>query len=251
MSRAAWLAEKRAESITLGDLPLPEIVPSRRDFTQFIATQRQGLALIARLQRANPDTGATWPDLDMAAFARACDDAETAALAVRTATMYGGRLADLDTVVAAASAPVLRDDLCLDRQQIYAARLHGADAVLLPAAELDTDALRELAAVAGSVHMAAVVEVGTRAHLDSALALPTACIGINSMGGDGRADLVRVRALAGQIPRHRTALLLAEVAALDDLIALAGVIDAAVVGDVLLTAADPGAAVAGFLARLG
>ena len=48
-----------------------------------------------------------------------------------------------------------------------------------------------------------------------------------------------MRALAAQVPHHRTVLLLAEVAALDDLMALAGVIDAAVVGDALLDAADP------------
>jgi indole-3-glycerol phosphate synthase len=251
MSRTAWLAEKRAEIAALGDLPLPEIVPSRRDFTQFIAMQRQGLALIARLQRANPDTGATWPDLDVVAFARACDDADAGALAVRTAALYGTSLADLDTVAAAVTAPILRDDLCLDRQQVYAARLHGADAVLLPAAELDAAALRELTAVASSMHMATVIEVDAEADLAGALALPTACIGFACMGGDGHADLARVRALAAQVPHHRTALLLAEVAALDDLLPLAGVIDAAVIGDALLSAPDPGAAVTAFLARVG
>jgi indole-3-glycerol phosphate synthase len=165
MSRADWLAEKRAEIATLADLPLTNIVPSRRDFTQFVATQKQGIALVPRLQRRNPASRRTWPDLQVAEFARACDDAEAGALAVRTAALFGGALADLDAVAAAVSAPVLRDDLCLHRQQIYQSRLHGADAVVLPAADLDAALLRELVAVTSSMHMASVIEIADEAAL--------------------------------------------------------------------------------------
>lgn len=248
MFRQRWLAEKQAELADLAALSLTEIVPSRRDFTQFVATQKQSIALVARVQRANPATGGAWPGLDVAAFARACDDAEAGALAVRTAAVFGANIADLDTVVAAVSAPVLHDDLCLHQPHVYQARLHGADAVVLPADALDGAAVRELAAVATSLHMASVVEVGGDAALAAALALPTACLGLSCAGAGGRADVQRVRALAAGVPRHRTVLLLDEVAALDDLLALAGVIDAAVVGDALLDAVDPAAALAAFLA---
>ena len=251
MSRSAWLAEKRSEVAALRDLPLNDIVPSRRDFTQFVATQKQGIALVPRLQRVNPDTGGAWPGLDVASFARACDDAEAAALAVRTAAVFGASLADLDSVAAAATAPLLRDDLCVDRRQVYQARLHGADAVLLPAADLDPAALRDLAAVASSTHMASVVEVADAAQLAAALDLPTACIGLAGPGPDGRADAARVAGLAARVPRQRIVLLLEEVAALDDLLPLAGIIDAAVVGDALLGASDPAAAIAAFIARVG
>ena len=53
------------------------------------------------------------------------------------------------------------------------------------------------------------------------------------------------------MPQRRTVLLLSEVAALDDLLELGGMIDAAVVGDALLAAADPAAAIGAFLARAG
>jgi indole-3-glycerol phosphate synthase len=251
MARARWLAEKEAEVATLGDLALPEIVPSRRDFTQFVATQKQGLALVPRLQRVNPDTGAAWPALDVVRFAERCDAADTAAIAVRTAAVFGMGVADLDAVRAAVSAPLLRDDLCLDRRQIYQARLRGADAVVLPAVELGASALRELAAVAASMHMASVVEVANDAALAAALDLATACIGLSAAGPDGYADRPAIRALAAQVPRRRTVLLLSEVAALDDLLEFNGAIDAAVVGDALLAAADPDAAIDEFLARAG
>jgi indole-3-glycerol phosphate synthase len=249
-SRSFWLAEKRAEIATLADLPLTNIVPSRRDFTQFVATQKQGIALVPRVQRRNPDTGGAWPALDVAAFARRCDDAEAGALAVRTAAVYGTALADLGVVAAAVTAPVLRDDLCLHRQQIYQARLHGADAVVL-AEEVPAAELRELAGVASSMHMATVIEVAGPAALAAGLELATACIGLTCAGRDGRADLERARALAARIPRHRTVLLLAEPPSFDALWGLAGIIDAAVVGDLLLDADDHAAAMAAFLARAG
>jgi len=251
MSRTDWLSEKQAEVAALADLPLTELAPSRRDFTQFVATQKQGIALVPRVQRADPATGGAWPGLDVAAFARACDDADTAAIAVRTAAVFGTSLADLDAVAAAVTAPVLRDDLCLDRQQLYQARLHGADAVLLPGGVLDRAALRELAALAGSLHMASVVEVDEPDDLAAALELPSACIGLACADRAGRAETARMRALAAQVPRHRTVLVLAELSALDDLLALAGLIDAAVVGDLLLDAADLQGVIGDFVARLG
>ena len=247
--RARWLGEKRAELSQLGDLALTELVPSRRDFIQFVATQKQGIALIPRLQRLNPWSGAAWPALDLVAFARACDDAEAGAIAVRTAALFGMAPADLDTVVAAVTAPVLRDDLCVDRLHVYQSRLGGADAVLLPASELSPTQLGELSAIAGSMHMASIIEVRDDAAVGAALAVASACIGVASAAADGRADMARSRTLAERVPAHRTVVLLAEPAALDDLLPLRGLIDAAVVGDALLDAADPAAALRAFLER--
>lgn len=247
--RARWLAEKRAELSQLGDLALTELVPSRRDFIQFVATQKQGIALIPRLQRLNPWSGGAWPALDLVAFARACDDAEAGAIAVRTAAVFDMTAGDLDAVVAAVTAPVLRDDLCLDRLHVYQSRLRGADAVVLPAGELSPIMLRDLSAIAGSMHMVAVIEARDAAAVDAALAVAGACIGVASAAADGRADMARSRALAERVPRHRTVVLLAEPAALDDLLPLRGRIDAAVVGDALLGAPDPAAALCAFLER--
>jgi indole-3-glycerol phosphate synthase len=247
-ARAAWLDQARAALAALDGLSLTEIVPSRRDFTQFVATQKQGIALVPRLQRCDPETGRAWPGRDLIELARACDDADVAGLAVRTAALHGGAIADLDAVAAAATAPLLRDDLCVDRHQIYEARLHGADAVLLPADVLDAAALAALAGVAASMHMASVIDVGDDGELGDALAVPTACLGLRATTADGWADLARIGALAARIPRQRTVLLLSEVARLDDLRRLDGQIDAALVGAALLDLDDPAAAIAAFAA---
>lgn len=240
--------ESRAATPPAGTVRLPEIVPSRRDFLQFVTTQKQGLALIPRLQRRNPETGGAWPDLDLVAFAQICDDADVAALAVRTHSPYGMDIADLARVAEAVTAPVLRDDLCLTVEQIYEARAYGADAILVPGSE---PALETLAALAASMHMAVVVEIGAAAELTRALALPTACIGLETATSDGQLDINAVLALVAAIPRRRTVLTLTDVGDLAALRQLDGCVDAAVVGDALLGAADPAAAIARVLGGTG
>jgi indole-3-glycerol phosphate synthase len=239
MDRSRLIAEKNAEIDVLTGLNLTEVTPSRRDFAMFVATQKNGITLVPRLKRADPDTGKTWPGLDVVALARTLDDTEVGALAVATAGYYGASIGDLLSVTENVTAPILRDDLCLHRLQVFQARLHGADAVVVPV-QYTRGPMAELVQVANSTHMAAVIEVTEMNDVDAALAFPTACIGIHAQA-NGRADLERVRAIAQRIPHRRTVLLLTEVSTLDELDSLNGVVDAAVVGEPILDAADPSA----------
>ena len=247
MRRAQWLAEKEEEIGALQQLSVNEVVPSRRDFTMFVATQKRDIGVVPRLKRCDPDTGAAWPNVDFAALAALYDEAETAAVAVGTARLHGGSIEDLRLVAEATTAPVLRDDLCLHADQVYHARLYGADAVVLPASHLDLEQLRTLAAVANSVHMAAVIEVQSEDDLIRALGLAPACVGVNCMGRDGFTDLSAARSIGAKIPPQRTVLLLSEVPELESLSALEGLIDAAVVGKPLLDAGDPAMLIEAFV----
>lgn len=234
-------AEKNAEIELLAGLSLTEVTPSRRDFAMFVATQKRGVALVPRLERADPDTGRTWPGCDLRALAQAYDEADAAAVAVATAGLYGGSITDLLAVAEAVTAPVLRDDWCLHPRQVYQARLHGADAIVVPLAQLDAERTAELLRIAGALHMAVVLEVASASELPLAIASAPACIGLRCAGADGTADMERLRALTAPIPRQRTVLLLSEVATLDALRGADGLIDAAVVGDALLDSDDPAA----------
>lgn len=245
--RQQLLAEKRSEVARLAGLDVNQITPSRRDFTQFVSTQKTGIALVARLKRADPYTGASWRAVDLTALARRCDDTEVGAIAVATAEMFGCRIDDLRAVAAAVTAPILHDDLCLHASQVYQARLFGADAVVLPAAHVAAD-LPSLIGVASSLHMASVLEVGSDSDLVLVADHRLACVGIQCPAADGFADLARALALAERIPSERSVLLLSEVREIESLRALDGLIDAAVVGNALLDADDPASVIEAFLA---
>lgn len=247
MSRGELLEEKRREILALEGLSITEVQPSRRDFTLFVATQKTGIALIPRLKRVDPETRGAWPDLDLPALARAYDDTEAAAIAVGTAEWNGGSLDDLERISRAVTAAVLRDDLCLHARQLYDSRLHGADAVIFPIAPLGETELRELVAVARSLHMAPIVEVESEKDLPIAAAVAPALVGLRTNDGSGFADLGLARALAARIARQRTVLLLSEVRDLESLRELKGSIDAAVVGDALLGRGDPAGLLAAFV----
>jgi indole-3-glycerol phosphate synthase len=248
MARPELLAEKTKEVRRLAGLSLTEVSPSRRDFTMFVATNKQGIALIPRLKRRDPYTAAAWPKVDVAGMARAYDETEAAALAVCTAEAYGGSIDDLRRVSEVVSASVLQDDLCLHANQVYHARLHGADAVVLPAGQVPFESLHELAAISSSLHMTPVIEVEDVPQVEVALRLAPAPIGLRFTARDGFVDLQATLEAARGIPAQRTVLLLSEAKNLESLFSLRGLIDSAVVGDVLLGAADPAAAIVQFLA---
>lgn len=250
MNRPRLIAEKNAEIDVLAGLNLTEVTPSRRDFAMFVATQKQGIALIPRLKRADPDTGKSWPGLDLVAVAQRLDDTEVGAIAVTTAGYYGASVGDLLAVAEAITAPVMRDDVCTHRLQVFQARLHGANAVTISFPDVPAPRRAELVETASSTHMASVIEVAAVDELDAALAFGTACIGIRC-GENAHADIQRVRVIAERIPRQRTAIVLSEIASIEDAASLKGLVDAVVVGDLLLDAPDVEAFVAEWQERCG
>ena len=149
---------------------------------------------------------------------------------------------DMAAIAAATTAPILRDALVVDPSQLYYARLHGADAALLPAAELDAATLHELVTIASSLHMASVIEVLTAADLDGALHLPHVLLGLDCRAANGRLDVVRTQQLARQVPRSRPVIVLPELGSAAECDALRGLCDAVMVGEALQTTGDVGAA---------
>ena len=229
MDRAGVLAASRDEARRWAGQRVSEVTPSRRDFALYVSTQRTTLAVVARLAPAARRSNAA----QLIADARAWDDAEVAALAV--ATGPGEYALDaVQAVAGATSAPILRDDLIVHPAQLYATRLHGADAAVLPAGDLDPALLHELVTVARSLHMAAIVEVLGNAGLETALQLPHVIIGIRCTDVQNRLDVIRARALAEQVPSQHSVLVLTEITAAAEAEALRGVCDAIVVGDAVL-----------------
>lgn len=86
----------------------------------------------------------------------------------------------LKAVRQAVGVPLLRKDFTIDPKQIYEARLIGADAILLIAAILTTEQMKQYLSLAGDLGLDALVEVHDREELERALELDTQLIGINN-----------------------------------------------------------------------
>jgi indole-3-glycerol phosphate synthase len=138
--------------------------------------------------------------------------------------------------------PVLRKDFMLDAYQVFEARALGADCILLIAAALDLERMRELESVAQELGMGVLVEVHDAAELACALALRTPLIGINNR--DLRSFETRLATtleLLPRIPAERIVITESGIRAPSDaLLMRANGVHAFLVGEAFMRAAEPG-----------
>ena len=136
---------------------------------------------MAEVKKASPSRGVLKADLDPVSLATTYARHGVDAISVLTdAKYFSGSLDDLRAVRAAVETPLLRKDFTLDEYQLWEARAAGADAILLIVAMLEPERLRDLAAAAKGLGLAALVECHTAAELDVALATGARVIGINN-----------------------------------------------------------------------
>jgi len=205
--------------------------------------------VIAEVKRASPSKGELAGIPDPAALAASYRDGGASAISVLTEERrFRGSLADLDAVRDAVEIPVLRKDFIVDPYQVVEARAHGADLVLLIVAALPDDELRSLHRHIVDLGMTPLVEVHDEAELERALDLGARLVGVNARNLKTLAvDPQTVVRLLPRIPAGVVAVAESGVASLDDVRRYAGAgADAVLVGEALVTGADPAARVAEF-----
>ena len=160
------------------------------------------IRILAELKRASPVAGVLARGFDPVARAPEYVAGGAAALSVLTDPHFQGSLADLDTVRAAVDCPVLEKDFVVDEYQLWEARAHGADAVLLIVAILDPARLTDLYQAAKGLGLSVLVEVHQEAELRRAAELGAGVIGVNNRDlTTFRTDLATTERLAPRVPR--------------------------------------------------
>lgn len=244
--RAAAAADRRAL-----DALIDQVVacPSPRGFEAALEVS-EDLAVIAEIKRRSPSKGDLHPDLDPTDVAAAYERGGATCLSVLTdREFFGGSPDDLRTARQATHLPVLRKDFTVAPVDVCDARIMGADAVLLIVAALDDAELRDLHDLAGDLDLDVLVEVHDEAELDRALGVGATLVGVNQRDlYSFEVDRDRAVRVAKAMPE--TILRVAEsgIGGADDAAQLhdAG-FDAILVGESLVTAPDPAAAVAALL----
>jgi indole-3-glycerol phosphate synthase len=209
--------------------------------------------VIAEIKKASPSAGLLRQDFDPAAIADEYQKAGAAAISVVTeANFFRGGLETLAALRWRTGLPLLRKDFVVDPYQVLEARHAGADAVLLIAALLDEPSLTELRGYVEELGMDALVEVHTEAELERALEAGSTLIGVNSR--DLRSFEVSLDVcvrLAARLPRESTAVAESGIRAPEDIRRLAGAgYRGFLIGEPLMRAASPGAALAQFVSAI-
>lgn len=154
-----------------------------RDFVGSIRAKiaKNRSAVIAEIKKASPSKGIIREDFRPADIAKSYEQGGAACLSVLTDVEYfQGSPEYLKQARAACTLPVLRKDFIIDPYQVYEARAMSADCILLIAAAVDLEKMRELEQIAHSLGMAVLVEVHNGVELDLALQLETPLLGINN-----------------------------------------------------------------------
>jgi indole-3-glycerol phosphate synthase len=248
---AEILASKRKEIAALGPVPHPAAV---REPIDVVAALRRPpgtpLRLIAEVKLRSPSAGP---------LSRALSPAQRAARYAHAGASMVSVLCDapffdgswehlqaarrsLDDVPAAAGVPILAKDFVLDERQIDEAAARGADAVLLIARIVPADHLARLARATRDRRLEPLVEVVNEQEIESALAAEARVIGVNARDLDTLAmDGERAARLVAAIPPAVVAVHLSGLRSPDDVRQVARArADAALVGEALMRADDPG-----------
>jgi indole-3-glycerol phosphate synthase len=215
--------------------------PPSRGFAA--AIRRPGeVALIAEIKRASPSKGPLVPDLDPAAIAGSYQRGGASALSVLTdEVFFSGSEEDLVAARRASGLPVLRKDFTVGPHDVYDARRMGADALLIIAAALSEAEMGSLTSLAVSVGLDALVEVHDEDEAERALGAGATLIGVNQRDLETfRVDTARAERVAKVLPDSVTKVAESGIESRDEVRRLAEAgFDAILVGEALVTAADP------------
>ena len=177
-------------------------LPRTLDFAESL--RQNGLSFIAEIKRASPSKGWIRKDLDPKQIARQYESAGASAISVLTdQSFFKGSLDDLKSVRASVNLPLLLKDFVVDAYQLYEARVCGADAVLLIAAVLRADELRNLQIQAQELGLQCLVEVYEASEMTKIDWELTPLLGVNNRNLHTFAvDINHSVRLLAQCPHH-------------------------------------------------
>lgn len=208
--------------------------------------EHRRVTIIAECKRSSPSKGALAEIADPAELAALYEQGGASAISVLTEERrFRGSLADLDAVRARVDVPVLRKDFIVTPYQIWEARAHGADLVLLIVAALEQTVLTSFIERVHSLGMTALVEVHDREEARRAIDAGAHVIGVNARNLKTLdVDLSVFDQVVDILPDYATRVAESGVRGPQEIVSYArSGADAVLVGEALVTSGNPMTAV--------
>jgi indole-3-glycerol phosphate synthase len=253
----ARIIEAKKKRLQESRMRVPEAIVKRMaETTKPVPSFREALLrpdrvnIIAEVKKASPSKGVLREALDPAQLAETYTQAGACAISVVTEEdFFQGDLSWVNKIKSASDLPVLRKDFLWQAFQIYETRAAGASAILLIVAMLQPGELKELIALSQQLRLEALVEVHDETELAEALEAGASIIGVNNR--DLKTFDVTLQTairLAKLIPEDRLFVVESGIHTKSDIDLLidAGA-DAFLIGEHLLTASNPAAAMRGLM----
>ena len=248
------LAEKKKEVERLKQQPMAIDARTPLSLKRALLS-KGGLAVIAEMKRHSPSKGTLNEEADPAIQARIYENAGAAAISILTdRPFFKGDFQDIKKARDSVSIPILCKDFIIDRIQIDKAASVGADAILLIVAALPVEGLKDLFGYAKERGLDVLVEVHDEEEMQTAIELGADIVGVNNRNlADFSVSLETTVRLAANIPEHVVLVSESGIRSSRDAeqVRVAGA-KAILVGEALMKAADPSAAIKEFsISRTG
>ncbi|GAA4931872.1 indole-3-glycerol phosphate synthase TrpC [Algibacter agarivorans] len=137
--------------------------------------------IIAEHKRRSPSKSLINNTLNVQDVAKGYESAGVCGMSVLTDGKYfGGSLDDLLTARAACNLPLLRKEFIIDEYQMLEAKAYGADVILLIAAILSRQEIKQFSEFAKSLHLDVLLEVHNEDELHKSIMPSLDMLGVNN-----------------------------------------------------------------------
>ena len=173
---------KKKEKISLEEIKEKALMmENTKDFPFEKALKKEGLSIIAEVKKASPSKGVIAADFPYLEIAKEYEASGADAISCLTEPNYfKGSDKYLEEIAKEVNIPVLRKDFTVDPYMIYEAKTLGASAILLIAAILSDEELKEYYEVADSLGLSALFEAHDEEEVKRCLAQGARIVGVNN-----------------------------------------------------------------------
>jgi indole-3-glycerol phosphate synthase len=154
---------------------------TRKTVSLAAALRQSPSGIIAEHKRRSPSKAVINQSLNVADVAQGYQDAGVCGMSVLTDGKYfGGSLDDLIIARASCNLPLLRKEFIIDPYQILEAKAFGADVILLIAAILARDEIKQFSKLAKDLELDVLLEVHNEEELFKSLMPSLDMLGVNN-----------------------------------------------------------------------
>ena len=191
------VAQLKSKGVTCPD----QLIDPPRGFMRAL-TESSEIAVIAEVKKASPSKGVICTDFDPETIAASYEEGGAEAISVLTdERFFQGTLDYIPLVRQTVKVPVIRKDFIIHELQIKQASNYGADAILLIAAILGQEQIKDYLQMSLELHMDVLVEVHDEKEMEKSLSAGSKLIGINNRDlRDFTVDLETTIRLRKEIP---------------------------------------------------
>ncbi|MCB0372544.1 MAG: indole-3-glycerol phosphate synthase TrpC [Muricauda sp.] len=201
------VADKRKEvDLKKSLITLPQLEGSvlmeRTSVSLAAALRKSDSGIIAEHKRRSPSKSIINQNLNVQDVAMGYADAGVCGMSVLTDGKYfGGSLDDLVLARAAVNIPLLRKEFIIDEYQIVEAKAYGADVILLIAAILSREEIKQYSELAKSLGLDVLLEVHNEEELHKSIMPSLDMLGVNNRNlKTFEVSLETSKSLSTQIP---------------------------------------------------